>query len=89
MDNTEAIGILRGTTSPASVLHPQIAKDLGANALAAWDKVQYEGQMPRMAVNGIWRFVYQRGDGVVIAGKGETALDAVLDAMRNEEHDGR
>jgi hypothetical protein len=29
MEPTEAIDILRGTTSPASVLHPQIAADMG------------------------------------------------------------
>ena len=43
MEPTEAIDVLRGTTSPASVLHPQIAADMGAQALAAWEWVERTG----------------------------------------------
>jgi len=89
MDNTEAIGILRGTTSPASVIHPQIAADMGANALAAWEVVRREGQPPRLTMDGTWRFIYQQWDGVVIDGEGPTPLEAVMDAMIKEATDGR
>ncbi len=88
MEPTEAIDILRGTTSPASVLHPQIAADMGAEALTAWEWVNRTGEMP-----------YGFGDGYCVpcvcssgdmgAGYGPTPLAAVLDAMKKEATDGR
>lgn len=89
MQPTEAIEILRGTTSPASVLHPQIAADMGADALAAWEVVRREGQPPRLTMDGTWRVVYQQWEGVVIDGEGPTPLAAVLEAIKKEAADER
>jgi hypothetical protein len=90
MDNAEAIEILRGTTSPASVLHPQIAADMGADALAAWEWVAKH--VDDIVLSGDWR----TGDGWVNIyyddGKlsvGATLYGCVLDAMKKETTDGR
>jgi|APGre2960657404_1045060.scaffolds.fasta_scaffold10925_7 hypothetical protein len=84
MDNTEAIGILRGTTSPASVLQPRIAADMGADALAAWEWVRSRGATPE-GFRDMWQ-VYCAGYGY---GEGKTPFDAVMDAMIKEAGGGR
>ena len=40
MDANEAIGILRGDVSPASVMHRGIAEKMGAEALEAWARAE-------------------------------------------------
>lgn len=84
MDNTEAIGILRGTTSPASVLHSQIAADMGADALAAWAWVERNALAVEQMDGGYWR-VWGPGVGQ----EGPTPLAAVLDAMAKEVTDAK
>ncbi len=91
MEPTEAIDILRGTTSPASVLHPQIAADMGADALAAWEWVA--GMKATVEPYGnqwtCWRVVYASKRQDIIRGYGHTPLEAVLDAIKKEATGGR
>lgn len=84
MENNEAIGILRGTISPASVLHPQIAADLGAQALEAWAWVERTGELPYYREGG-WVAVGKAAAGEWVFGNGTTPLAAVLDAMEKEK----
>lgn len=78
MDANEAIGILRGDVSPASVLHRGIAEKMGAQALEAWEWVARMGCAPE-GCGKDWQ-VYA-GNGY---GEGPTPLAAVLDAMEKE-----
>ncbi len=87
MEPTEAIDILRGTTSPASVLHPQIAADMGAEALAAWEWVGRTGCVPEKH-RDLWLAPACSAKGY-FDGEGPTLLAAVLDAMKKEATDGR
>lgn len=85
MQPAEAIGILRGTISPASVLHPQIAADLGAQALEAWAWVERTNK--DLLFNDRKR-VWMVLDGWIERGHGTTPLLAVLDAMEKEKGNG-
>ncbi len=95
MDNTEAIGILRGTASPASVMHPQIAADMGADALAAWELVERHKPVHFEYFEcpySIIRMTYLlQHDGWVEFPSivAPTPLAAVLDEMKKEATDGR
>jgi len=83
MDGKRASEVLRGEKATE---YARVEAQLrGAEALEAWAVVQREGQMPRFTRDGKWRFVYQKWDGVVIAGEGATPLAAVLDAMEKEK----
>ncbi len=85
MEPTEAIDILRGTTSPASVLHPQIAADMGADALAAWEWMETTGSEILRCRPGrceVW-------NGIQFISQGPTPLAAVLEAMKKEATDER
>lgn len=89
MDANEASGILRGTISPSSVLHPQIAADLGAQALEAWAWV--EQRRPNfhwndgLVTGAVTCAVRELSDRKATNNYyGPTPLAAVLDAMEKE-----
>ena len=91
MDSTEAISILRGATSPASVLHPKIAADMGASALEAWAWVERKRASVRPFGLG-WGVAHTdtvSGDRVFLASTAPTPLTVVLDAMEKEATDAK
>lgn len=83
MQPAEAIGILRGDLSPASVMHRGIAEKMGAEALEAWAWVERTGEIPWEHGSG-YRVLCLGANGKIGAGYGPTPLLAVLDAMEKE-----
>jgi hypothetical protein len=87
MQPTEAAAILRGDMSPSSVLHPQIAAEMGAQALEAWGWVEREKATVQPLGAG-WNAEMLDDDGRWVIGTGPTPLLAVLDAMEKEKGNG-
>ena len=83
MQPAEAIGILRSEIGPSSVLHREIAENMGADALKAWEWVERTGCQLVPAYRPKMWGVLSFGDNSRL-GYGSTPLAAVLDAIAKE-----